>query len=187
MVIYLSSPRDAPRFTVSLALKGLLASAPAARAAATTRRDATRRVAAAPCLAIANGCVLAWRRKGILCGSSTWARCSYVLQDRGHGSLCDITTLPENPNLPSVSAFTECQTAGIWQRRGLPSARPRALGKNVAHGMPTLRQVLAVGKVGHSAKINLCRVPPGPHSAKTAHVPSTRARRAPAVRMADGI
>ena len=33
----------------------------------------------------------------------------------------------------------------------LPSARPRALGKYVAHSMPTLCRMLAVGKERHSA------------------------------------
>ena len=72
----------------------------------------------------------------------------------------------------------------------LPSARPRALGKNslcrvsdVAHGIPKRYRVPAVGKESHSAR--LCRVPAGEHSAKTAHVPSTRARRATAVKVAD--
>ena len=53
--------------------------------------------------------------------------------------------------MPSVSGFAECQTTGTRQRRSLPSARPRALGKHVAHGMPTLCRVLAVSKERHSA------------------------------------
>ena len=95
--------------------------------------------------------------------------------------------LPENPNLPSVSAFAECQTTGTRQRCCLSSARPRALGKNLAHGMPGLYRVPAVGKAGHSAKCLLCRVLARRHSAKPAHVPSTRARRVPPVRGADGV
>ena len=95
--------------------------------------------------------------------------------------------LPENPNLPSVSAFAECQTTGTPQICCLPSARPRALGKNLAHSMPGLYRVPAVGKAGHSAKCLLCRVLSQRHSAKPAHVPSTRARRAPPVRGADGV
>ena len=59
--------------------------------------------------------------------------------------------LPENAQMPSVYGFAECQTTGTRQRRSLPSARPRALGKHVAHGMPTLYRVLAVGKERHSA------------------------------------
>ena len=66
--------------------------------------------------------------------------------------------------------------------RPLPSARTRALGKNLAHGMPGLYRVPAVSKAGHSAKCLLCRVLARQHSAKPAHVPSTRARRAPPVR-----
>ena len=80
--------------------------------------------------------------------------------------------------MPSVSAFAECQTTGTRQRCCLPSARPRALGKNLAHGMPGLYRVPAVGKAGHSAKCLLCRVLAWRHSANPAHVPSTRARRA---------
>ena len=53
--------------------------------------------------------------------------------------------------MPSVYGFTECQTTGTRQNRSLPSARPRALGKHVAHDMPTLCRVLAVGKERHSA------------------------------------
>ena len=98
-----------------------------------------------------------------------------------------LSTLPENPNLPSVSAFAECQTTGTRQRCCLPSARPRALGKKLAHSMPGLYRVPAVGKAGHSAKCLLCRVLSQRHSAKPAHVPSTRARRAPLVRGADGV
>ena len=98
-----------------------------------------------------------------------------------------LSTLPENPNLPSVSAFAECQTTGTRQRCCLPSARPRALGKNLAHGMPGLYRVPAVGKAGHSAKCLLCRVLARRHSAKPAHVPSTHARCAPPVRGADGV
>ena len=75
----------------------------------------------------------------------------------------------------------------ISRSAALPSASQWALGKYVAHGMPTLCRVLTVDKVGHSANTDLCRVPPGPHSAKTAHVPSTRTHRAPAVRLADGV
>ena len=95
--------------------------------------------------------------------------------------------LPENPKLPSVSAFAECQTTGTRQRCCLPSARPRALGKKLAHGMPGLYRVTAVGKAGHSAKCLLCRVMSQRHSAKPAHVPSTRARRATPVGGADGV
>ena len=91
-------------------------------------------------------------------------------------------SLPENPNLSSVSAFAECQTTGTRQRCCLPSARPRALGKKLAHGMPGLYRVPAIGKAGHSAKCLLCRVLSQRHSAKPAHVHSTRARRAPPVR-----
>ena len=89
--------------------------------------------------------------------------------------------------MPSVSAFAECQTTGTRQRCCLPSARPRALGKNLAHGMPGLYRVPAVGKAGHSAKCLLCRVLSQRQSAKPADVPSTRARRAPPVRGADGV
>ena len=89
--------------------------------------------------------------------------------------------------MPSVSVFAECQTTGTRQRCGLPSARPRALGKNLAHGMPGRCRVQAVGKSRHSAMCLLCRVLAGQHSAKPEHVPSTRARRAPAVRVADGV
>jgi hypothetical protein len=71
--------------------------------------------------------------------------------------------------------------------QALPSARPRALGKSLAHGMPKRCRVLALGKERHSAKIHFCRVSLGPHSAKAAHVPSTPAGRAPSVRVADGI
>ena len=87
----------------------------------------------------------------------------------------------------SVSAFAECQTTGTRQRCCLPSARPQALGKNLAHGMPGLYRVPAVGKAGHSAKCLLCRVLARRHSAKPAHVPSTRARRATPVGGADGV
>ena len=59
--------------------------------------------------------------------------------------------LPENAQMPSVYGFAECQTTGTRQKRALPSARPLALGKHVAHGMPTLCRVLAVGKERHSA------------------------------------
>ena len=71
--------------------------------------------------------------------------------------------------------------------RPLPSARPRALGKNLAHGMPGLYRVPAVGKAGHSAKCLIRRVLARRHSAKPAHVPSTRARCVPPVRGADGV
>ena len=71
--------------------------------------------------------------------------------------------------------------------RPLPSTRPRALGKKLAHGMPGLYRVPAVGKAGHSAKCLLCRVLSQRHSTKPAHVPSTRARHAPPVRRADGV
>jgi len=60
-------------------------------------------------------------------------------------------SLPENAQIPSVYGFAECQTTGTRQRRALPSARPRALGKYVAHSMPTLYRMLAVGKERHSA------------------------------------
>ena len=96
-------------------------------------------------------------------------------------------SLLENPKLPSVSAFAECQTTGTRQRCGLPSARPRALGKNLAHSMPGLYRVPAVSKAGHSAKCLLCRVLARRHSAKPAHVPSTRSRRAPPVRGTNGV
>ena len=89
--------------------------------------------------------------------------------------------------MPSVSDFAECQTIGTRQRCGLPSARPRALGKNLAHGMPGHCRVQAVGKARHSATCLLCRVLAGRHSAKPEHVPSTRARHAPPVRGADGV
>ena len=92
-------------------------------------------------------------------------------------------TLPENAQISSVSGFTECQTTGTRQICDLPSARQWALSKDVAHGMPKRYRVPAVGKESHSAR--LCRVPAGEHSAKTAHVPSTRARRAMAVKVAD--
>ena len=87
--------------------------------------------------------------------------------------------------MPSVLAFAECQTTGTRQR--LRALRPRTLGKKLAHGMPGLYRVPAVGKVGHSAKCLLCRVLSQRHSAKPAHVPSTRARRARPVREADGV
>ena len=89
--------------------------------------------------------------------------------------------------MPSVSAFAECQTTGTRQRCCLPSVRPRALGKKLAHGISGLYRVSAVGKTGHSAKCLLCRVLSQRHSAKPAHVPSTRARRAPPVSGADGV
>ena len=89
--------------------------------------------------------------------------------------------------MPSVSVFAECQTTGTRQRCGLPSARPRTLGRNLAHGMPGRCRVQAVGKSRHSATCLLCRVLAGRHSAKPEHVPSTRARRAPPVRGADGV
>ena len=80
-------------------------------------------------------------------------------------------SLPENRKLPSLWDFAECQTTGSRQRCGLPSARPRALGKNLAHGMPGLCRVPAVGKEGNSAKCLICRVLALRHSAKPAHVP----------------
>ena len=54
--------------------------------------------------------------------------------------------LPENPNLPSVLAFAEYQNTDTRQRCGLPSARTRALGKHLPHGMPELYRVPVVGK-----------------------------------------
>ena len=59
--------------------------------------------------------------------------------------------LPENAQMPSVSGFAECQTTGTRQRFTLPSARQRALGKDVAHGMPKRYRVPAIGKERHSA------------------------------------
>ena len=82
------------------------------------------------------------------------------------------SSLLENTQMPSVSGFAECQTTGTRQRCGtrhaktLPSAGRRQ------------RKALGIAR--------LCRVPAGEHSAKTAHVPSTRVRRATAVRVADG-
>ena len=84
--------------------------------------------------------------------------------------------------MPSVSAFTECQNTGTRQRCGLPSARTRALGKPLPHGMPELCRVPAVGNEWHAANCHLCRVLDRRHSAKPAHMPSTRARHAPPVR-----
>ena len=56
--------------------------------------------------------------------------------------------------MPSVSVFAECQTTGTRQRYGLPSARPRTLSRNLAHGMPARalpsagrRQIKALGNV----------------------------------------
>jgi len=62
-----------------------------------------------------------------------------------------LATLPENAQMPSVSGFAECQTTGTRQKFTLPSARQRALGKDVAHGMPQRYRVPAVGKERHSA------------------------------------
>ena len=91
-------------------------------------------------------------------------------------------SLPENAQIPSVYGFAECQTTGTRQRRALPSARPRALGKHVAHGMPTLCRVLAVGKERHSAYRAFveCR------KASTRQRQVTCPARAPAVRVPDG-
>ena len=86
--------------------------------------------------------------------------------------------LPENPKLPSVSAFAKCQTTGTRQRCCLPSARPRALGTNLAHGMPGLCRVPAVGKEGNSAKCLLSKCWPF----GTRQSPRTCPARAPAVR-----
>ena len=113
----------------------------------------------------------------------------------GHACVCSVFTcsssfscffylpcyehaLPENPNLPNVLAFAEYQNTDTRQRCALPSARTRALGKHLPHGMPELCRVLAVGNEWHSANCHLCRVLAWRHSANPAHVPSTRARRA---------
>ena len=70
----------------------------------------------------------------------------------------------------------------------MPSARLRALGKNLSHGMPGLYRVPAVGKAGHSAKCLLCRVLAGGTRQSPRTCPArTRARRAPPVRGADGV
>ena len=80
--------------------------------------------------------------------------------------------LLENAQMPSVYGFAECQTTGTRQ----------TCGTRHAHTLPSAgrRQRTALGIP------SLCRVPEGEHSAKTGHVPSTRARRAPAVRVPDG-
>ena len=96
-------------------------------------------------------------------------------------------SLPENPNLPSVLAFAEYQNTDTRQRCALPSARTRALGKHLPHGMPELCRVPAVGNEWHSANCHLCRVLAWRHSANPAHVPSTRTRRATPVGGADGV
>ena len=89
--------------------------------------------------------------------------------------------------MPSVWVFAKCQTTGTRQRCGLPSARPRTLGKNLAHGMPGRCRMQALGKSRHSATWLLCRVLVGRHSAKPEHVPSARPRQSPPVRGADGV
>ena len=89
--------------------------------------------------------------------------------------------------MPSVLAFAEYQNTDTRQRCALPSARTRALGKHLPHGMPELCRVPAVGNEWHSANCHLCRVLARWHSSKPAHVPSTRARRATPVGGADGV
>jgi len=81
-------------------------------------------------------------------------------------------TLPENTQMPSVYGFAECQTTGTRQ----------TCGTRHAHTLPSAgrRQRTALGIP------RLCRVPEGEHSAKTGHVPSTCAHRAPAIKLADG-
>ena len=82
-----------------------------------------------------------------------------------------ICRVPDHGHSAKI-CFAECQTTGTRQSCGtrhaqtLPSAGRRQ------------RKALGIAR--------LCRVPAGEHSAKTAHVPSTRVRRATAVRVADG-
>jgi len=52
---------------------------------------------------------------------------------------------------PSVLAFAEYQNTDTRQRCALPSARTRALGKHLSHGMPELCRVPALGNEWHSA------------------------------------
>ena len=87
----------------------------------------------------------------------------------------------------SATGFAECQNTGTRQSASLPSAQGTTLGKHPALGTPNLCQVPAVGKEGALGIFYLCRVPLGLHSAKGAHVPSTHARCASAVRVADGV
>ena len=70
-------------------------------------------------------------------------RCVYIIGKKGKN-------LRQTTDAAIFNQNTRC---------GLLSARPRALGKNQAHGMPVRCRVSAVGNVLHSAKIDLCRVP----------------------------
>ena len=63
--------------------------------------------------------------------------------------------------------FAECQTKGTRQRCGTRHA------KTLSSAGRQQRKALGIAR--------LCRVPAGEHSAKTAHVPSTRVRRVTAV------
>ena len=97
-------------------------------------------------------------------------------------------SLPENPNLPSVSAFAECLGLCRKLRHGhsaktwFAECQATSTRQNLPHGIPKRCRVPAVSKNWHSATFPFCRVLARRHSAKTAHVPSTRARRAPPVR-----
>jgi len=66
-----------------------------------------------------------------------------------------LATLPENAQMPSVSGFAECQTTGTRQKFTLPSARQRALGKDVAHSMPKRYECQPSAKKGtrHSSPL----------------------------------
>ena len=61
-------------------------------------------------------------------------------------------TLPETASLPSFPDFTECFLSDARQRGYLPSAREKALGKQLTLGkevvcrVPSTRQTITLGK-----------------------------------------